>query len=168
MGTAKYCSLNVHCRREQSRRDDLWSWLYMFIEFVRGKLVWANRSEHMQATMKQHLGTRLMNGCPVEMVYIYDYIRMLEYNSRPDFAMMHYQLDVFLRARAVKEEDLYDFESGGVHYAYMTEKMKKDIKTVRCSNNVHDQEPELTGFLSTKEITECTTEMTSEYTTEYE
>lgn len=40
MGTDRYCSLNVHARVEQSRRDDMWSYLYMIVEMMKGNLPW--------------------------------------------------------------------------------------------------------------------------------
>ncbi|KAH7662584.1 Protein kinase domain containing protein, partial [Aphelenchoides avenae] len=51
MGTDRYCSLNVHNRLEQSRRDDLFSFLFMIVELVEGRLPWRNcRTKHLVET----------------------------------------------------------------------------------------------------------------------
>lgn len=40
MGTDRYCSLNAHYRLEQSRRDDLFSFIFMIVELAEGRLPW--------------------------------------------------------------------------------------------------------------------------------
>lgn len=39
-GTVRYASVNAHHNREMGRHDDLWSLLYMLVEFVNGQLPW--------------------------------------------------------------------------------------------------------------------------------
>nr|CCA19653.1 tautubulin kinase putative [Albugo laibachii Nc14]CCA23085.1 tautubulin kinase putative [Albugo laibachii Nc14] len=40
-GTSMYASLSAHRRQELSPKDDLWSWLYLLLDFMRGELPWA-------------------------------------------------------------------------------------------------------------------------------
>ena len=35
-GTSTYASINAHLKLDLSRRDDLWSWLYIIIELIEG------------------------------------------------------------------------------------------------------------------------------------
>ena len=39
-GTVRYASVNAHHNREMGCHDDLWSLLYMLVEFVNGQLPW--------------------------------------------------------------------------------------------------------------------------------
>lgn len=40
-GTSMYASLSAHRRQELSPKDDLWSWFYLLLDFMRGELPWA-------------------------------------------------------------------------------------------------------------------------------
>ncbi|CAI2348284.1 unnamed protein product [Caenorhabditis sp. 36 PRJEB53466] len=85
-GTPRYCSLNVHHRKEQGRVDDLWSWLYMMIELHTG-LPWrrlTDEKEIMEAKQACSMET-LLKGCPKEFEAIYKYLEKLEFKTRPDY-----------------------------------------------------------------------------------
>jgi len=47
-GTARYASINSHLSKELSRRDDLWSLLYVLIEFATGHLPWRKLKDKVQ------------------------------------------------------------------------------------------------------------------------
>ncbi|ETN84702.1 hypothetical protein NECAME_06732 [Necator americanus] len=41
-GTVKYAPLACHVHREQCRKDDIESWMYMLVEITCGRLPWRN------------------------------------------------------------------------------------------------------------------------------
>lgn len=41
-GTVKYAPIACHVQREQSRKDDIESWMYMLVEITSGRLPWRN------------------------------------------------------------------------------------------------------------------------------
>ncbi|EPB72266.1 hypothetical protein ANCCEY_08620 [Ancylostoma ceylanicum] len=93
LGTSKYCSPNMHKKLDQGRRDDLWAWLYMTVEFMAGKLIWRNDEDKVIEKKKERIGSKLLLKCPQEMYMIYDHIRHLEFKSKPNYAMLRRQLD---------------------------------------------------------------------------
>uniref|UniRef100_A0A183GT32 Protein kinase domain-containing protein n=1 Tax=Heligmosomoides polygyrus TaxID=6339 RepID=A0A183GT32_HELPZ len=92
LGTSKYCSPNMHKKLDQGRRDDLWAWLYMTVEFM-GKLIWRNDEDKVIEKKKESIGSKLLIKCPQEMYMVYDHIRHLEFDSKPNYAMLRRQLD---------------------------------------------------------------------------
>ena len=47
-----YASLSAHLNREQSRKDDLESWLYQQIELTRSALPWRSRDTEKRKKSK--------------------------------------------------------------------------------------------------------------------
>lgn len=47
-GTVRYAAISCHLEREQSRKDDCESWLYMLIELTSGKLAWRDVQDMAQ------------------------------------------------------------------------------------------------------------------------
>lgn len=45
-GTIPYASLNAHNKQELSRRDDLWSFYFMLLEFLDEPLSWKQSETH--------------------------------------------------------------------------------------------------------------------------
>ncbi|KAM3728103.1 Tau-tubulin kinase [Dirofilaria immitis] len=85
-GTVAYCSVNVHKHLEQGRHDDLWSMMYMLIEFIAGRLPWKGLDRKETAVIKQTISNRrLLQGCPKQFGIILEYITLLRYHHRPDY-----------------------------------------------------------------------------------
>ena len=86
-GTARYVSINTHIGIEQSRRDDLESFVYVLIYFLKGSLPWQNlkatdKKEKYERIMERKLSTPvrfLCSGLPVQIQQMLDYIRGLQF-----------------------------------------------------------------------------------------
>ncbi|VDM73462.1 unnamed protein product [Strongylus vulgaris] len=129
LGTSKYCSPNMHKKLDQGRRDDLWAWLYMTVEFMAGKLIWRNDEDKVIEKKKENIGSRLLLKCPQEMYMIYDHIRHLEFKSKPNYEMIRRQLNKICARLDYSESQPYDWEEGGYYHEYYTKKSdtEKDL-----------------------------------------
>ena len=90
-GTARYASVNSHDGKELAPRDDLWSVLYMLIEFATGSLPWrAERDRDKVGEMKKKYmsGKKLVRGLPSEFEDFMAYLLTLDYYSKPDYALL--------------------------------------------------------------------------------
>ncbi|KAI6238097.1 Protein kinase domain-containing protein [Aphelenchoides fujianensis] len=117
VGALRYVSRNVHAFREQARRDDLESWLFLSLEFFDlACLPWHDD----QTTEKVlHKKKKLVEGAypmvfaPSSLRYkaILDYVAKMRYNERPDYAHIHEAL-LEIRAELRLNFDLpYDWEN---------------------------------------------------------
>lgn len=86
-GTARYASINSHLSRDLGRRDDLWSVLYILIEFSKGYLPWRKLKEKEEIRdMKIKFNTpELVADLPTEFSQFMDYLLTLEFGDRPDY-----------------------------------------------------------------------------------
>eukprot|EP00002_Diphylleia_rotans_P039282 TRINITY_DN9081_c0_g1_i1.p1 TRINITY_DN9081_c0_g1~~TRINITY_DN9081_c0_g1_i1.p1 ORF type:complete len:537 (+),score=83.24 TRINITY_DN9081_c0_g1_i1:101-1711(+) len=89
-GTARYASINSHDCKELSRRDDLWSFFYVMVEFVKGQLPWRRiRDKEQIGIMKRACDTTdLVRGMPPEFLVLYHYLHSLKYEDVPDYDLL--------------------------------------------------------------------------------
>lgn len=90
VGSRRYMSLNTHMRREQGRRDDLWSLLYVIIELRTGTLPWAHlrgveNLDRIRDIKLQYNNEKLVRGLPLEFLKFVTYVKTLRYESTPDY-----------------------------------------------------------------------------------
>eukprot|EP01127_Copromyxa_protea_P003680 TRINITY_DN1347_c0_g1_i2.p1 TRINITY_DN1347_c0_g1~~TRINITY_DN1347_c0_g1_i2.p1 ORF type:complete len:396 (-),score=80.11 TRINITY_DN1347_c0_g1_i2:367-1554(-) len=116
VGSRRYMSLNTHARKEQGRRDDLWSLLYVLIEFHTGTLPWGHlrgieNMEKVRDIKEQYNNKKLVKGLPNTFALFFNYIGTLKYETRPDYEML---LDLF-KSKFTEiggdENTLYDWET---------------------------------------------------------
>lgn len=117
MGTDRYCSPNAHRRIEQGRRDDCWSWLFMLVELMYGKLPWRDCSSKNILEKKEKSLENLFKFGPVELYQALDHIADLKYESRPDYDFLRSVIIKICKLRGFLFNDPYDFEKGGVAHS---------------------------------------------------
>lgn len=92
IGSVNYVSLNVHDLKEPSRRDDLESVVYVLLYLYYGRLEWENSSDlnFIYETKKNIIYNENILDCFKNMI---SYIRMLEFNERPNYFYMIHSLN---------------------------------------------------------------------------
>lgn len=95
VGTAKFCSINNHKGIELSRRDDLESLIYTFIFLINKSLPW-NKILIEKEDKKDEIYNKILeikegnsindlNNIPNELFLILNYIKNLNFESRPNY-----------------------------------------------------------------------------------
>uniref|UniRef100_A0AC34QBF6 Protein kinase domain-containing protein n=1 Tax=Panagrolaimus sp. JU765 TaxID=591449 RepID=A0AC34QBF6_9BILA len=116
LGTDRYCSPNVHRRIEQGRRDDCWSWLFMLVELMYGKLPWRELTGRKILKCKEDSLTTLFKHGPIEMYQALDHIQDLRYESRPDYEFFRSLIIKICQTRGIVLSEPFDWEKGGCAY----------------------------------------------------
>ncbi|CAJ0577059.1 unnamed protein product, partial [Mesorhabditis spiculigera] len=119
-GTTRYAALAVHHSEEQSRRDDIESWLYMMIELITGSLPWkqfpaTERAKIMASKedSRDKLLPQLLEGCPFEAFSrILGYLDQLSYKDIPDYDFVWKMIDVAAKQNGCSPADALDWDLG--------------------------------------------------------
>lgn len=116
-GTARYASINNHLGIEQSRRDDLESFGYVMLYFLRGQLPWQGLHARTKqekynriCEKKTSIGSKqLCEGYPSEFVTYLNYCRCLGFQDKPDYQYLRKVFrEVFLREKLTMDHE-YDW-----------------------------------------------------------
>lgn len=98
-GTSRYASVASHQHKELGRVDDLWSLLFMIVEFATGSLPWrkCKVKEDIGAFKEKSLTPRLIRSLPREFLMFFSHLEELKYEDEPNYDMllgcMHRALD---------------------------------------------------------------------------
>eukprot|EP01129_Flabellula_baltica_P006050 TRINITY_DN2231_c1_g1_i4.p1 TRINITY_DN2231_c1_g1~~TRINITY_DN2231_c1_g1_i4.p1 ORF type:complete len:297 (+),score=41.48 TRINITY_DN2231_c1_g1_i4:18-908(+) len=90
VGSRRYMSLNTHLRKDQGRRDDMWSILYVLIEFITGTLPWGHLSgienlDNVRDMKKEYNNEKLVKDLPEEFYEYLVYVAQLKFSDKPSF-----------------------------------------------------------------------------------
>jgi len=138
-GTARYCSMTTHSRREQGRGDDLWSMMYVLAE-MRKELPWIHLKDKGEiAKIKgETTDEKLFTNCPPELLRITEHLHTLDYYARPDYALIFNTLLQIMTKFNVQYSDPFDWE-----LQEMSIKPAKNISDaeLKCNTPVQENTP---------------------------
>jgi len=86
-GTARYASINSHKSKELGRRDDLWSVLYLLVEFAVGSLPWRKikDKDRIGELKEKYTNKELVKDLPKEFYAFMESLQKLGYADEPDY-----------------------------------------------------------------------------------
>ncbi|KAJ6232989.1 tau-tubulin kinase 1 [Anaeramoeba flamelloides] len=113
-GTARYASINSHKEKELSRRDDLWSLLYVFVEFLKGELPWSKIKDKLilEKLKSKFNSPSLVKGLPEEFLKILEHVQSLKYEDTPNYNYLRQLLTDAYYEAGYDENTKFDWEIG--------------------------------------------------------
>ncbi|KAL7056053.1 hypothetical protein AAHC03_020951 [Spirometra sp. Aus1] len=114
-GTVRYASINAHEGRELGRHDDIWSLLYMLIEFTSCALPWAKITDKREvAEQKRRFDLRgyaISAGIPAPIVNRWaSHLESLDYFTAPGYTCLKAVIIDWMKVQGVSWDDSYDWE----------------------------------------------------------
>lgn len=117
VGSRRYMSINTHQRKDQGRRDDLWSFLYVIIEFFTGTLPWAHLRgiqnlvlDNVRDMKILYNNEKLVRNLPEEFLKFMNHIKELRYEDRPDYEFLHGLMQTLYESNLGDDDTLFDWE----------------------------------------------------------
>ena len=131
IGTMRYISMNTHQGYEQGRRDDLESLFYIIIYFIKGELPWQNIKSKTRAEKYTKIfeikkmvteNGELIDGLPLEMGKILEYILGLNFIEKPNYLMMKNAIELILNKLNFSNDLQFDwYNLDFLNYLYISE-----------------------------------------------
>ncbi|VDK19942.1 unnamed protein product [Anisakis simplex] len=132
----RYCSPTVHDKKEQGRKDDIWSLIYMLIELHCG-LPWQKEKDkkRLELTKMNISDEALLKNFPVEMHPILPHLRTLNCYNRPNYSMIHKCFLRLIKRLGIKYNDKFDWETDA-----QVEDLVRCISFIRLRTKVPEYE----------------------------
>ena len=118
-GHASYASINSLKRNPVSRKDDLISFCYFFLNLYNGYLPWDdinndnNRNEEIMKMKEKYSIEKLCGNANKEISFIYRDVKNLKFNEKPNYDNYIYLLENYIKINSGKSENeiIYDWEN---------------------------------------------------------
>ncbi|CAG9331821.1 unnamed protein product [Blepharisma stoltei] len=134
IGTANYASINTHIGIQQSRRDDLESYMYMISYFLNGTLPWISKdhtvSEREIRLAKNRVSVNeLFHNGPAEFVLMMAYIKSISFEDKPDYEYLEGLIKRMKSNTAVEKRGVswFEFNSDDKNPKTLKRKIRKAI-----------------------------------------
>lgn len=143
-GTGKYASISCHKNQDLGRVDDLWSWLYLFVEFQSGGLPWRMESEKEKILpiKVEHSYTKLYVGLENENQRIAYSLLSLKYADKPQYDWYRQQIRNMMDRKSIRMEDPYDWEPTGAYHEQLKTICPVPTEHLMNKKVIKDQEDE--------------------------
>ena len=141
IGTMRYISMNTHQGYEQGKRDDLESLFYIIIYFIKGELPWQNiktkskaekYSKIFEIKKKVTENGDLVEGLPLEMAKILEYILGLNFFEKPNYLLIKNAVEIMLNNFNLSNDlqfDWYNLEF--LNYLYLSQNGANDKENIK-------------------------------------
>ncbi|EFO27211.1 serine/threonine protein kinase [Loa loa] len=115
-GSSYFASLNRHLGTVASRRDDLESYIYILLYFLKGNLPWQiyGNSNELEQVLKIKTSTSietLCHGLPTEFATVLNYCRTLKFEDKPDYLFIRQLFRDLFNSLTYKEDWNFDWMS---------------------------------------------------------
>jgi len=115
VGSRRYMSINTHLRKDQGRRDDLISLLYVIVELHLGNLPWYHikglkNMDQVLEVKRAFDNEKLLEGFPEEFYQILNHIKTLKFSSEPDYDYIHKIMLKLFKKNGGSSRTRYDWE----------------------------------------------------------
>ncbi len=111
-GTTRYASVAAHENHEQSRGDDLISFLYVLLEFLNGQLPWRRVKDKATVVDLKRKWTpvEMCHGLPPPLVLLTRSILSLGYADRPNYELLDQHLQDAMLTTGASLPVVYEWE----------------------------------------------------------
>ncbi|RNF18740.1 putative casein kinase [Trypanosoma conorhini] len=111
-GTSRYASLASHRQQELGRVDDIWSLLFMLVEFATGSLPWRKykEKEEIGRCKEEMIGPGLVQNLPREFRQFLAHLQTLQYEDEPGYDFLLSLLERAIERRGYPPDKKFDWE----------------------------------------------------------
>lgn len=111
-GTSRYASVTSHHHQELGRVDDLWSLLFMLVEFATGTLPWRKYKDkdEIGRCKEESINPHLVRNLPREFQPFLAHLQTLRYEDEPDYDLLVSLMQRSLERRGYPPDKPVDWE----------------------------------------------------------